>query len=113
MKKRQLRLADEIRDIIATCIMQELSDPRIHQAVITHVKLSPDLQVASVYFRFYGDNYAKEDIQRGLESCRGFLRGTISKFLQLRRVPELRFFYDESVEEGARIEGLLAKINKP
>ena len=108
-----MRLADEIRDIIATCIMQELSDPRVHQAVITHVKLSPDFQVATVYFRFYGEAYTKEEIQRGLESCRGFLRGTMSKALELRRVPELRFFYDESVEEGARIEGLLSKINKP
>ncbi len=112
MKKRQMRLADEIRDIIATCIMQELSDPRIHEAVITHVRLSPDLQVATVYFRFYGEKHTKDEILRGLESCRGFLRGTMSKSLALRRVPELRFFYDESVEEGARIEGLLAKIHK-
>ena len=113
MKKRQMRLADEIRDIIARCIMQELSDPRVHEAVITHVKLSPDFQVATVYFRFYGEKNTKDDVQRGLESCSGYLRGTMSKLLDLRRVPELRFFYDESVEEGSKIEGLLSKINKP
>lgn len=111
MKKRQLRLAEEIRDIVAKTIMIELSDQRTRGVVITHVKLSPDSQIATVYYRFYTTGYEKEEVQNGLESCKGYLKGTLSKTLDyLRRVPDLRFVYDESVEEGSRIEGLLSKL---
>jgi ribosome-binding factor A len=111
MQKRQMRLAEEIRDIVANTITIELSDQRTRGVVVTHVRLSPDSTLATVYFRFYGDGYEKEEVQRGLESCKGYLKGTLSKTLDyLRRVPDLRFVYDESVEEGSRIEGLLSKL---
>ena len=58
-----------------------------------------------------GDASAEEEVQKGLDSCKGYLKGTVSKTLDyLRRVPDLRFVYDESVEEGSRIEGLLSKL---
>lgn len=111
MKKRQIRLAEEIRDILANTITMDLSDQRTRGVVITHVRLSPDSQIATVYFRFYTTGYDKEEVLKGLESCKGYLKGTVSKTLDyLRRVPDLRFVYDESVEEGSRIEGLLSKL---
>ncbi len=111
MKKRQIRLAEEIRDIIANTITIELSDNRTRGVVITHVKLSPDATLATVYYRFYNTGYQREEVQKGLESCKGYLRGTVSKTLDyLRKIPELRFVYDESVEEGSRIESLLSNL---
>lgn len=111
MNKRQVRLAEEIRDIVANTIMRDLSDQRTRNVVITHVRLSPDNQIATVYFRFYGTGYEREEVQKGLESCKGYLKGTISKTLDyMRKIPDLRFVYDESVEEGSRIEGLLSKL---
>lgn len=105
-----MRLAEEIRDIVAKTIMMDLSDQRTRGVVITHVKLSPDNAIATVYFRYYTTGYEKEEVLQGLESCKGYLKGTISKTLDyLRRVPDLRFVYDQSVEEGSRIESLISK----
>ena len=111
MKKKQIRLAEEIRDIVASTITMELSDQRTRGVVITHVKLSPDATLATVYYRFFGTGYAREEVQQGLERCKGYLKGTVSKTLDyLRKVPDLRFVFDESVEEGAKIEGILSRL---
>jgi ribosome-binding factor A len=107
MSSRKDRLADEIRDVLALCFSgNRLSDPRVQGVTVTHVKLTGDLQLASVYFRVY-DASKRGEAEKGLESCKGFLRNQLATALDVRRVPELRFFFDESIEYGARIEQLL------
>lgn len=114
MGLRQDRLADEIRDLIAGCFLGgQMSDPRLESVTITAVKLSPDLQLATVYFRIYGET-DKAVISRtikGLESAAGYFRKKLADALDVRRVPSLRFFYDESIERGARIEKLLEDLD--
>ena len=111
MGLRQERLADEIRDIIAQLFSGgQLSDPRLASVCITAVKLSGDLQIASIYFRTYTDTVALPDVQRGLESVSGLLKRKLSAALDIRRMPELRFFFDESIERGNKIESLIDKI---
>jgi len=110
MSSRQERLGEQIRDVLAACFTGEkLNDPRIGGVTLTHVRLTADLQLASVYYRLF-DSQSKEAAKDGLESCKGFLKKSLSRELKTRRIPELRFFYDESVETGARIENLLASI---
>jgi ribosome-binding factor A len=113
MGLRQTRLADEMRDILAAAFTGgQLSDPRLAGVTITAVKLSPDLQLASVYFRIYGDEPEKAATAAaaGLTSASGYLRRLLAEAFDIRRVPNLRFFYDESIERGSKIESLLAKI---
>jgi ribosome-binding factor A len=107
---RQERLADQIRDLIGRCFQGGiLEDPRLQAVTITAAKISPDLQIASLYFRVYGE--ADPDAAlAGLESAKGLFRRELAKGLKLRRVPELRFFFDESVERASRIEDLLRKL---
>lgn len=110
MKVRQRRLADEIRDLIASCFQGgRMEDPRLGGVTITAVKLSPDYQVASVYYRVFND-VAHEEVQKGLERAAGMLRHQL-RHLELRRLPSLRFFYDASIERGERIENLLSKLD--
>ena len=110
MSMRQQRLADEIRDVLAQCFQGGMmSDPRLEQVTITGVKLSPDLQLASVYFRVYTDDCVK-DSESGLIAATGFLRKELARRLTVRRIPNLRFFYDESIEKANRIEDLLRKM---
>ncbi len=110
MSIRQDRMADEIRDIVASCFAGgQMQDPRLQHVTITAVKISPDLQIASVYFR----TMPGEDIttaKQGLERAAGYFRAKLAETLDVRRVPSLRFFHDESIEHGARIEHLLTKI---
>jgi ribosome-binding factor A len=111
MGLRQDRLADEIRDLIAVQFMgDQMSDPRLKNVSITAVKLTADLQLASVYYRVVGDDKAIADAQKGLHSASGFLRHRLAEALEIRRIPALRFFHDESVERGSRIESLLSQL---
>jgi ribosome-binding factor A len=111
MKLRQQRLADEIRDIIGSCFLGgQMSDPRLTQVTITAVKLSGDLQLASVYFRVY-DQAVKDQAKIALQRAAGLLRKRLAEVLDVRRVPNLRFFYDESLERAAKIETLLTQIS--
>lgn len=112
MGLRTLRLADEIRDLLASCFVGDrLRDPRLQGISITHVRLSGDLQQATVFFRVFDPSKLPE-IEVALKSCAGYLRTSLSAHIKIRKLPELRFRYDESVEEGAKIESLLEKINK-
>lgn len=109
---RKVRLADQIKDVLATTFAQgRVNDPRVQGITITHVRLTADLQLATVYFRaFEGSNI--EEVQAGLTSCHGMLRNVLADQLLVRRVPELRFYYDESIERGAHIEKLLDQVGK-
>lgn len=105
---RAVRLADQIRDTIAICITTVLRDPRLPAVTITHVNLSADLQIARVYFRTINDDH--NSALCALKGAGGFFRKRLSKVLDVKRVPELRFFYDTSIERAAHIESLLDKI---
>ena len=112
MGLRQDRLADQIRDILGRSFQGgQMQDPRLQNIAVTAVKVTGDLQIASVYYRFFGEA-EQPAVQAGLERASGFLRNQLADGLDLRRVPNLRFFFDESVEEGARIEQLLANLNQ-
>lgn len=110
--QRKDRLGDEIRDIVAECLSGgKLNDPRLEFVTVTGVKLSADLQLASIYFRILDETKQKET-RKGLESAAGVFRHRLAEELDIRRVPNLRFFYDNSVEKGANVDYLLEKIRK-
>lgn len=111
MGLRQEKLADEIRDILASCFQGGMmSDPRLDSVTITAVKVSADLQLAYVYYRLYSTENSNE-ASCGLESASGFLRNKLAKSLDVRRVPTLKFFYDTSVENASKIEELLKNLH--
>jgi ribosome-binding factor A len=112
MGLRKDRMGDEIRDIIASCLTGgQLNDPRLQFVTITGVKLSPDLQLASVQFRVL-DEKTQDDTKKALERAAGVFRSKLAKALDIRRVPELRFFFDTSVERGASVDAMLDLIRK-
>lgn len=109
-RTRQIQLADQIRDIISTQLIDEISDPRLSGVVVTHAELTRDLQLASLYCRSYNDLTEWQTAEKAFQSCKGRLKRKLSKSLGVRRVPELRFFFDKSVEEGSKIEKLISEI---
>lgn len=108
--QRPQRIGDQIREDLSDIIRRDLKDPGIGFLTITHVRVSADLQVARVYYTALGDEAARRDTARALRRAAPFLRREIGARLRLRRVPELQFTYDESVERGERIEQLLREI---
>lgn len=110
MGLRQERLADRIRDLIAETLSGgQLGDPRLQLIAITSVKLTGDLQDATVYFRILDDKLEK-DVVAGLKSATGFFRNILARQLDVRRAPQIRFKFDKSLENAAKIEKLIQKI---
>src|SRR5687767_12758808 len=104
------RVADQLRVDISELLAREVHDPGIGFLTITHVKVTPDLQVARVYYTTLGDDKARRETERALGRATPFLRRQIGRRLRLKRVPELEFFFDEAVERGDRIERILQEI---
>lgn len=105
---RRLRVERDLRDLLAGAL-GGLSDPRLTGVAITRIELTDDLSYARIYVRssLGGDERA---LMRGLTAATGRLRADVSQQLQLRRAPELRFFYDRGVEHAERVDELLREI---
>jgi ribosome-binding factor A len=107
---RPERVGEEIRQEISWLLGREVHDPRIGFVTVTRVKVSPDLQQARVYYTLIGDERARQETARGLEAARPFLRRQIGSRMRLRRVPELTFEFDRSVEHQDRVEQILRDL---
>jgi ribosome-binding factor A len=107
---RPERVADQIRTEISAILAREVRDPGIGFLTVTHVKVTPDLQLARVSYTVLGDQAARGRAAQGLERVKPFVRRQLGGRLRLRHVPQLQFFYDESVERENRIERLFREI---
>jgi len=97
----------EVQREIANIVRDEIDDPLIGFVTITDVEMSSDLRHAQVYFSVLGDDEAKEDAGKGLRRAAKFIRGLIGERMDLRNVPTIRFYLDETAERAQRIEALL------
>jgi len=110
MGNRPERVAEAIRDELATLLARDVHDPGVGFITLTTVKVAPDLQLARVYYSSMGDEKARHETAKALGRALPFLRRQIAQRLRLRRVPELQFFYDESVASHDRIEQILQDL---
>jgi ribosome-binding factor A len=104
------RVGEEIRKELAQLLSREVHDPGIGLITLTRVKVSPDLQLARAYYTLMGDEKAREETDKALTRALPFLRRMIGARIRLRRVPELRFEFDRSVENQDRIERILLDL---
>jgi ribosome-binding factor A len=108
--QRPDRVGEEIRHELATLLSREVHDPGIGFVTLTRVKVSPDLQMARVFYTMLGDESKRRDTERALVRATPFLRRQIGARIRLRRVPEIRFEFDHSVETQDRIEKILIDL---
>ena len=104
------RIGVEILQELSTLLLREVRDPGIGLVTLTRAKVSPDLQLVRVYYSLLGDEKARKETARALERATPFLRRQIASRVMLRRVPELRFQFDESIEHQDRIERILLEL---
>src|SRR3954463_9076381 len=108
---RATRIGDQIRAELAELLTREVHDPGIGFLTITHVKASPDLQQARVFYTTIGDDKSRTDPAKALQRPTPFLRRHVGRRLQLKRVPELTWMFDESIEKTDRIERILQELH--
>lgn len=111
--KRSDRVGDLIKEEIAGMILRgEIKDPRIGFVTLTHVKTSPDIKEATVYFSQIGSDVEIADSRNGLNNASGYVRRGLAKLLDLRHIPQLKFEYDDSLAYSERIGKVLNSIKK-
>ena len=106
---RSRRVGEQIQRELAELVQRELKDPRLGMVTISAVDVTKDLSVAKVYFTVLDSEHDVEQTQRGLTHAAGFLRRELGHRMKLRVVPELRFFFDSSIENGSRLTALIDK----
>ena len=110
---RRARIADQIQRELAEVIRLELRDPRVGLVTLTGVELSGDQSHAKVFFTVLGAESAAQEAAEGLQRGAGFLRTRLAHRLTTRKVPELHFAFDESVERGVRLSRLIDEAVAP
>ena len=104
------RLNNELQEVISEILFKEVKDPNLKFVTITGCDTTSDLSFCKVYFTVL--NKDKDEVLKSLRSASSFIRGEISKKVEIRHTPELRFIYDESIEYGEKIEKIIEKINE-
>ncbi|MCB0340109.1 MAG: 30S ribosome-binding factor RbfA [Bdellovibrionales bacterium] len=100
-----------MREVLATRLLR-LSDPRLELVTITSVYVSPDLRHAKVYWSALEGREKKAEILRAFKSASGLLRREIGKSLSLKSVPELDFYYDDTLDVLEETERLLDEVSE-
>lgn len=112
---RPQRVAQEMQKEIAIILQREIKDPRLGMmTTVSGVEMSRDLAYAKVYVTFLNDKdeaAVKAGI-KALQEASGFIRSLLGKAMRLRIVPELTFFYDNSLVEGMRMSNLVTSVVK-
>ena len=111
-KKYEKRVSELVREHLATLIERRLNDPRVAGVTVTDVEVTSDTRVAKVFYSLIGDEQARQQAARGLESAAGWLRRELGVHLHTRHTPELIFEYDPSLEHGARMSQLLDELKE-
>ncbi len=107
------RVNEAMKEVLSTHIAGDLRDPRIGFVTVTSVETSPDLRRARVYVSVLGDAGQREQTLAGLGASHGYLQGRVASELRLKNTPVLEFVYDDSIETGMRISGLLDEEERP
>jgi len=105
------RVGGLIQQVLSDILKKHIRDPRLEMTTITKVRMSPDLKLASIYFAVSGGRTRSEAASEGFNSARGFIKRSLAHQLGLRYMPDLKFFYDDSMDYAAHIDRLLKKIS--
>ena len=109
-KRRPARVADMIRNEVASLLLFGVKDPRVQNITIVRARVTDDLRTARIYFSCPAEQ-AKE-AKEGLTSARGYIRSHLAKEIKMRYVPDLIFEYDTNQDQYDRINSIFEEIKK-
>ena len=111
MTRRIERINHLLRQELGQMIQRQVKDPRIGSLVsVTDVETSPDLSFAKVFISGMGGEEERAATLRVLTAAAGFFRRELAQLLSIRRIPELSFHWDDSIERGARLSELFDRL---
>ena len=93
---------------LSVIISQELNDPKIGFPTVTEVDVAPDYSNAKVYVSFLGKNYKQRDGLEALRRAKGHIKSELAKRVRMRKIPDLEFIIDDSLDRADRIEKIIS-----
>ena len=104
---RTRRVGEQLQRELAVLVRDEIKDPRLGMVSISGADVSRDLAYATVYVSVLGDDTAVTESLAVLNRAAGFLRHRLGQSMRLRSVPQLKFEFDSSLRDGARMDALI------
>lgn len=111
MKVKAEKISGIIQKEVSEIIQFTLKDPKIGFITITDVTVTGDLSIAKIYVSFLGQKAREEAGMKALERSKGFIRSELAKRMTIRKVPQLIFLIDDSLEKGNKIERIIFDLN--
>lgn len=110
-KNREVRLEGEFRRALSEIFLTDLKDPRVSAMLsVMRVEITPDLKYAKVYVSIYDTPERVDSTMEALERAEGFIRAKLNDKIKVRRIPNLAFVHDTSVEYSIRISKLIDEV---
>jgi len=108
-ENRRARVAERVRTEAITLLARTVRDPGVNTVTITRVSMTADLQVARIYYSVRDDE-SRREATVALRRAKTYLRRKLGERLGLRFVPEIRFLYDDSLEQQQRLDSIFKEI---
>jgi len=104
------KTAQQLKKIISQMLLLEIKDARIGFVTITRVRVTADLKIARIYYTAIEGNVKKSDVQKGLDSASGYIRKLVAQRMKTKFTPEIKFYFDNTLEESLRVEKILDEL---
>ncbi len=108
-KRRIHKMAERVRSAVAMQVLR-LSDPRFHLVTITAAHVTSDLRLAKIYWTVTGGENRAEEVEEAFESAKGLIRRELAPELGVKFVPDLKFFYDDTLDIVEKTRDLLSQV---
>lgn len=105
------RIQEQVREEVSQMLATEVRDPGVGLVTVTRAKVTADLSLARIYWTILGDAAERKKTAKALERAAPYVRHLLSERLTLRRSPEVKFIFDESVAAQDRIEQIIQEIH--
>lgn len=109
--ERSDRVSQQIHEVVARLFLREINDPRLEKVEIVDVDLTPDLRNAHIYYLIREVEEPPKDVKKALTGVTGYVQSQLADRMDLRVVPEVQFFFDESTIRGQRMDALLSNLD--
>lgn len=111
MSHRLDKVSSLIKEELSLIFLHKLQDPKLSLITVTNVKVSPDLKHTKIYISVF-DKEKREKVLESVNELKGLIRTQLAGRIQLRFVPELHFFIDDTMDYVEKMEGLFKKIHE-
>lgn len=112
MSRRTDRLNEVFKRELSRLLEREVNDPRLIRLIsVTRVETSTDLRHAKIFVSILGSDSSKTEVIEGFTTAANFLRRKLASCIRLRTIPELSFYYDDSIEQGAKVLKVLDQVS--